>query len=382
MAQNGSNERGLKLGINGFGRIGKLTLWQQVGRKYFDESVVNIGRSAGTSLSDIAQFTQRDSTYGSLHGFLYGYTVQPLIETLNEDGMRIDGVRGRFLRSNRNAEAIEDVRPVVDTTGQFLDPTEPAEALKGALRGHLAAGGQHVIASAPFKIKAKSTPMPEDAVTTVMGINDNDFDPRRHKLISNASCTTNCLAHMIKPLLNAFGTQRILSASMATGHAATGSQQVLDRLPKTGKTDLLKNRSILNNIILTITGAAKALALVIPDMANIGRQADTFVKATIGVMCLPSVALAQYPESLIRTILDISHNAVHAVLFCLLVLLWKSLREAIVRPDNVETAFKGWSKFLGLRKKGRVWFVVLYVITGMSEYIGRKPQKKDTPKVR
>jgi glyceraldehyde 3-phosphate dehydrogenase len=117
--------------------------------------------------------------------------------------------------------------------------------------------------------------MPEDAVTTVMGINENAFDPRCHKIISNASCTTNCLAHMFKPLLQAFGAQRILSASMATVHAATGSQQVLDRLPKCGKTDLRKNRCILNNIILTTTGAAKALALVIPEMANIGFIAES-----------------------------------------------------------------------------------------------------------
>ena len=108
--------------------------------------------------------------------------------------------------------------------------------------------------------------MPDDVVTTVMGINDNVYDPRRHKIISNASCTTTCLAHMIKPLLNAFGSKKILSASMATVHAATGSQQVLDRLPKTGATDLRKNRSIMNNIILTTTGAANALRLVIPEM--------------------------------------------------------------------------------------------------------------------
>jgi glyceraldehyde 3-phosphate dehydrogenase len=117
--------------------------------------------------------------------------------------------------------------------------------------------------------------MPEDAVTTVMGINDKDYDPVRHTLISNASCTTTCLSHMVKPLLDAFGIDRVLSASMATVHAATGSQQVLDRLPKTGAVDLRKNRSIMNNIILTTTGAAKALQLVIPEMATIGFIAES-----------------------------------------------------------------------------------------------------------
>jgi glyceraldehyde 3-phosphate dehydrogenase len=80
---------------------------------------------------------------------------------------------------------------------------------------------------------------------------------------------------MIKPLLDYFGVERVLSASMATVHAATGSQQVLDRLPKTKAKDLRKNRSIMNNIILTTTGAAKTLQLVIPEMANIGFIAES-----------------------------------------------------------------------------------------------------------
>jgi glyceraldehyde 3-phosphate dehydrogenase len=132
-----------------------------------------------------------------------------------------------------------------------------------------------VIVSAPFKIKDKRKPMPEDAVTTVMGINANDYDPRHHKIISNASCTTTCLAHMIKPLINFFGPKKILSASMATVHAATGSQQVLDRLPKSGAGDLRKSRSIMNNIILTSTGAANTLRLVIPEMEEIGFIAES-----------------------------------------------------------------------------------------------------------
>jgi glyceraldehyde 3-phosphate dehydrogenase len=272
---------GITLGINGLGRIGKLTLWHHVARKFFGQIVVNIGREAGTGLADIAHYLERDSTYGSLQGYLYGHAAKPVITELDEASgtMRIDGVRVRFLRQHRNPAEIawgeNEVPLVVDTTGQFLDPALAADAPKGALRGHLEAGARKVIASAPFKIKDKGTPMPEDAVTTVMGINSNSYDPRRHKLVSNASCTTTCLAHMMKPLLNAFGAKRILSASMATIHAATGSQQVLDRLPKTGKTDLRKNRSILNNIILTSTGAAKALALVIPEMNQIGFIAES-----------------------------------------------------------------------------------------------------------
>ena len=117
--------------------------------------------------------------------------------------------------------------------------------------------------------------MPEDAVTVVSGINDESYDPQQHSLISAASCTTTCLSYMIKPLLDSLGADRVLSASMVTVHAATGSQQVLDRLPGAGAQDLRKNRSILNNIILTTTGAAKALALVIPEMASIGFMAES-----------------------------------------------------------------------------------------------------------
>ena len=271
----------INLGINGVGRIGKLTLWHHVGRKFFDSLVVNIGRGAGTSLHDIAHYLERDSTYGALHTFLHGQNADPVISDINEQTgeMNIDGIPVRFLRESRNPAQIgwrdHGATIVVDTTGKFLDPTIPADNPKGALRGHLASGAKKVILSAPFKIKDSHASMPEDAVTTVMGINENDYDPRKHLLVSNASCTTTCLAHMIKPVLDHFGPKKILSASMATIHAVTASQNVLDRLPQEGKTDLRKNRSVFNNIILTTTGAAKALRLVIPEMAQIGFIAES-----------------------------------------------------------------------------------------------------------
>jgi glyceraldehyde 3-phosphate dehydrogenase len=273
--------RKMKLGINGLGRIGKLTLWQHVGRKYFDEIVLNIGRRAGGSLGDVAHYIERDSTYGSLQGYLYGHKGQRVITEVDDAAgtMRIDGIPVRILREARNPKEIgwnnHDVRLVVDTTGQFLDPTLPPDDPKGSARGHFDGGAQKVIVSAPFKIKDKGRTMPADAVTTVMGVNDNDYDPRRHNIISNASCTTTCLAHMVKPLMDHFGAKRILTASMATVHAVTGSQEVLDRLAKPGATDLRKSRSILNNIILTSTGAANTLGLVIPEMKQIGFMAES-----------------------------------------------------------------------------------------------------------
>ncbi|MGD8443391.1 MAG: glyceraldehyde 3-phosphate dehydrogenase NAD-binding domain-containing protein [Desulfobacterales bacterium] len=293
---------GMKLGVNGFGRIGKLTVWHHVARKYFDEIVVNIGRQAGTSLADIAHYVERDSTYGWLHGYLYGHMGQPVIGDLDEGNgsMMIDGVKVVFLRHHRDPAEIGwgdyDARLVVDTTGQFLDPVAGLNHPQGTARGHLASGAEKVILSAPFKLKNEGTPMPEDAVTTIMGINDSDYDPRRHTIISNASCTTTCLAHMMKPLIDAFGSKKIMSASMATVHAATGSQEVLDRLPKTGKADLRKNRSIMNNIILTTTGAAKALRLVIPEMEEIAFIAESVrVPTSSGSLIILVINLQEEP---------------------------------------------------------------------------------------
>jgi len=274
-----------KLGINGFGRIGKLTAWHHINRREFDELVINVGRNVGGGMEDIAHYMERDSTYGRLSTYLHGCNGTSVISDLDEaEGtMMVDGTRVKFLREARNPSQIKwkenSVSLVVDTTGQFLDPSQPADDPRGSVRGHLRAGAQKVVVSAPFKLKDKGMDlkgaMPEDVITTVMGINDHMYDPRKHLIISNASCTTNCLAHMMKPVLDVLGQKKILSASMATIHAATGSQQVLDRLPGAGKTDLRKNRSILNNIILTSTGAAKALALVIPEMQKIGFIAES-----------------------------------------------------------------------------------------------------------
>ncbi|PID73155.1 MAG: glyceraldehyde-3-phosphate dehydrogenase [Desulfobacterales bacterium] len=269
------------LGINGMGRIGKLTLWHHIARKHFDEIVVNLGRKVGRSIEDIAHYISRDSSCGRLETFLHGNHAEPVIKDINADAaeMNVDGVRVRFLLEERNPARIDwksaGARLVVDTTGQFRDPSAPADSPRGAVRGHLEGGAEKVIVSAPFKFKDKSRPFPEDSVTTVMGINDSDYDPRRHRIISNASCTTNCLAHMMKPLLNMYGSRKILSASMATVHAATSSQPVLDRLPKSGVDDLRKNRSVMNNIILTTTGAAEAVRLVIPEMEEIGFIAES-----------------------------------------------------------------------------------------------------------
>jgi glyceraldehyde 3-phosphate dehydrogenase len=272
---------GANLGINGLGRIGKLTLWHHIGRKYFDEIIINMGRKVGKSIEDLASYIENDSTYGSLQWYLHGHKAGSVITDLDDEKgtMKIDGIPVKILQDQRNPKEIpwasHGVKVVVDATGQFLDPTVPADNPKGSLRGHLDGGARKVIASAPFKIKDKSKAMPDDAVTTVMGVNDSDYDPRRHNIISAASCTTSCLAHMIKPLIDHFGAKNILTASMATIHAATSTQEVLDKPPKAEATDLRKTRSIFNNIILTSTGAASTLGLVMPEMKQIGFIAES-----------------------------------------------------------------------------------------------------------
>jgi glyceraldehyde 3-phosphate dehydrogenase len=263
------------------GRIGKLSLWHHVARGFFSEIVVNIGREAGKGLQDVADYLERDSTYGSLGQYLYGHKAGRVIENLNEEHgtMQINGTPVTILRKDRNPKDIPwkalGVPLVVEATGKFLDPTVSPDDKKGSLQGHLRAGADKVIVSAPFKIKEKSMSMPKEALTCVMGINDDRYVASQHRMISAASCTTTCLAFMVKPLLDYFGADKILSASMVTIHAATGSQEVLDRVPDAKTSDLRKNRSILNNIILTSTGAAKALALVIPEMKRIGFIAES-----------------------------------------------------------------------------------------------------------
>ena len=294
----------MKLGINGLGRIGKLSLWHHVSRKHFSEIVVNIGREVGRDLHDLAASIEKDSSYGRLSTYLHGHKGGRVIENVdNEKGtMTINGVPVTILRKSRNPIDIgwnnHDVKIVVDTTGVFKDPTADADTPQGSIRGHLQAGAEKAICSAPFKIKAKGMEMPEDAITTVMGINDEDYIPSKHSIVSAASCTTTCLSYMIKPLMESIGADNFLSASMVTVHAATGSQQVLDRLPGSGASDLRKNRSILNNIILTTTGAAKALSLVIPEMRNIGFIAESVrVPTTTGSLIVLVLNLQDDLES-------------------------------------------------------------------------------------
>lgn len=270
------------LGINSLGRIGKLTLWNQLLTRNFDGVVINLGRKTGKKIEDLVQSLSTDSTYGSLDAFLYGQKGRKdLITLVDKDQLLfdIDGMPVKVLTEERNPAAIpwkkEQVQIVVDCTGQFVDPTVPADAPKGSLRGHLEGGARKVIVSAPFKIKEANVKTPEDSLMMVYGINHMEYDPRKHHIISAASCTTTGLSHMIKPLMEDRFTSKILTASMSTVHAATNTQSVLDAVPKAGASDLRKTRSVFNNIILSTTGAAKALEDILPQIREIGFMADS-----------------------------------------------------------------------------------------------------------
>jgi len=270
------------LGINGIGRIGKLTLWNHLNLRHFDVIVINAGREIGKKERDIVQYLTTDSTYGSLDRFLYGHTGKTCeIKVLDqaENLFSLDGIPVKVLTKERNPRDIpwgrEGVRLVVDCTGVFLDPTLPADHGKGSLRGHLEAGAEKVIVSAPFKMKESSQKMPSDSAMFVYGVNHSGYDPLKHHIISAASCTTTALAHMIKPLLETEATSKIVTASMSTVHAATNNQSILDTPPKAGSGDLRRNRSVMNNIIPTSTGAAIALEEILPEIKEIGFMADS-----------------------------------------------------------------------------------------------------------
>ena len=270
------------LGINGIGRIGKLTLWNHLNQKYYDGIVINAGRELGKKLEDAIAYLTTDSTYGSLDHFLYGYSGQSAeVKILDRSAFIVEmcGIPVKILHEARNPRDIgwvrEGVRVVIDCTGAFLDPTRPADHPKGSLRGHLEAGADKVIVSAPFKIADSGRPLPEDSATFVYGVNHYTYDPLKHNIISAASCTTTGLAHMMKPLVDTKETSEIITASMTTVHAATNNQGILDAPPKAGSKDLRRNRAVFNNVIPTSTGAASALEEIIPEIKRVGFMADS-----------------------------------------------------------------------------------------------------------
>lgn len=235
----------IKVGINGFGRIGRAFTRMAADRGDLEVVAVNDITDAGT----LAHLLEFDSTYGRI-----GRSVSHTANALTVDGKPI------AVLAERDPAAIDwtafgaDV--VVESTGKFRSREAAAAHLKG--------GARKVLISAPGRSAGAGWPGEQGKgvdATIVLGVNDDAYDPRLHDVISNASCTTNCVAPMVKVLHDAFGVER---GFMTTVHAYTGDQMLLDGPHK----DLRRARSAASSIVPTTTGAARATGEVIPDLAG------------------------------------------------------------------------------------------------------------------
>jgi glyceraldehyde 3-phosphate dehydrogenase len=223
----------IRVGINGFGRVGRAFARRALERDDLDVVAVNDLTDART----LAHLLEFDSTYGRL-----GHVVEYGPDSLTVDGSTI------AVLSSRDPAGIDwdglGVSVVIESTGKF-GAREDAAA-------HLKSGARKVLISAPGK---------QADLTVVVGVNDGEYDPERHDVISAASCTTNCVVPMAKVLHDSFGLQTGL---MTTIHAYTGDQMLLDGPHK----DLRRARSAAVSIVPTSTGAARTAGLVIPDLAG------------------------------------------------------------------------------------------------------------------
>ncbi|ACN15882.1 Gap4 [Desulforapulum autotrophicum HRM2] len=222
---------GIKLGINGFGRIGRLAF--RAALKRSDLEVVAINDLSDTKT--MAHLLQFDSVHGRLDATI---TTTEDTMVVNDRTIKVCSLKDPGQIPWKDA----GVDIVLECTGIFRDR-------EGAGK-HLKAGAAKVIISAPAV---------DPDSTIVMGVNHDTYDPEKHDIISNASCTTNCLAPVAKVLLENFG---IVSGMMTTVHAYTGDQRLLDFPHK----DLRRARSAALSMIPTTTGAAKAVALVLPEL--------------------------------------------------------------------------------------------------------------------
>ena len=222
-----------RVGINGFGRIGR-----QVLRAVMERHPEKLEVAAVNDLTD---------TKTNAHLFKYdtNYGIYPGAVEATEDSIIIDGHAIKVL-AERDPAALPwgdlGVEVVVESTGFFTDASKAS--------GHLEAGAKKVIISAPAK---------GEDVTLVLGVNEDKYDPAHHSVISNASCTTNCIATMVKVLHDSFTVERGL---MTTIHAYTNDQKILDQVHE----DLRRARAAATNIIPTTTGAARAVGLVLPEL--------------------------------------------------------------------------------------------------------------------
>lgn len=224
----------IKVGINGFGRIGRNVL--RIAQERLNDDIQIVAINARANAETLAHLFTYDSCYGIYKGE---------VEVKDEETMLIDSKEVKILRYSDPAEipwAKLGVDIVIESTGKFRDKENASK--------HIAAGAKKVIITAPGK---------DEDVTIVMGVNEEKYDSEKHNIISNASCTTNCLAPFAKVLDEKFGIEEGL---MTTIHAYTNDQQLLDKNHK----DLRRARAAAESMIPTTTGAAKAVAKVLPQL--------------------------------------------------------------------------------------------------------------------
>jgi len=222
-----------RVGINGFGRIGRLA-FKAIAERHPDRLQVVVVNDL-TDTKTNAHLLRYDSTYGAYPGEV----------TATEDSLVVDGKSVRVLAERDPAKIAWKefgVDVVVESTGLFTEGPKAA--------AHLQGGARKVIISAPAK---------GEDITLVLGVNEDMYDPQKHHVLSNASCTTNCIAPVVKVLHQEFGLARGL---MSTIHAYTNDQRILDMVHK----DLRRARAAALNIIPTTTGAAKAVTQVMPEL--------------------------------------------------------------------------------------------------------------------
>ncbi|MGO9194981.1 MAG: type I glyceraldehyde-3-phosphate dehydrogenase [Streptosporangiaceae bacterium] len=224
----------IRVGINGFGRIGR-SFWRAANASDGDRGIEIVAANDLGNVATMAHLLKYDTVLGTLADEV----------SVSGDTIRVGDKSIKILAEREPAKlpwSDLGVDVVIESTGRFT--TGPTA------RAHLEAGAKKVIISAPAK---------EEDITIVMGVNDDAYDPATHHIISNASCTTNCVAPMAKVLLDNFG---IVKGLMTTIHAYTNDQVILDFPHK----DLRRARAAAVNIIPTTTGAAKATALVLPEL--------------------------------------------------------------------------------------------------------------------
>ena len=251
----------VKVGINGFGRIGRNVVRAALGRNDVEFVAVN----DLTDTKTLAHLLKYDSVLGPV-----GAPV-----THDEDSISLAGHKMKVFATKDPAQLDWNsvgAQIVIESTGHFTDAKEASKHLHGPVK--------KVIISAPAK---------NEDLTIVLGVNDNMYDPARHNIISNASCTTNCLAPVVKVLHDKFGIQK---GSMTTIHSYTNDQNVLDFPHK----DLRRARAAALNMIPTTTGAAKAIGLVMPELKG-KLDGDAMRVPTPNVSVVDLVAVVDKPTT-------------------------------------------------------------------------------------